>query len=127
MLCGLFNIVPHFSHFCEGFLLLLISMFKTVRRHSAEVLSSVPKQESCDVPYGKKIPLFDKVFPDIFERAVDYDEFNVKDPIMQYVHKKKKEVCSSVREAATVTSGVRDDAMAEGTAAAFADLLDEHL
>lgn len=54
MFCGLFSIVPHFSHFCEGFLLLLISMFKMVCRHSAEVLSSVPKQESCDVPYGKK-------------------------------------------------------------------------
>lgn len=28
----------------------LILMFKMVCRHSAEVLSSVPKQKSCDVP-----------------------------------------------------------------------------
>lgn len=48
--CGLFS-ATFFSFLC---LLLVISLSVT-SKHSAEVLSSVPKQEkACDVRYGKK-------------------------------------------------------------------------
>lgn len=35
--------------------LVVISLLKIASRHSAEVLSSVSKQEGCDMPYGENM------------------------------------------------------------------------